>query len=60
MGWDDFYRALAAGLAEPQDTTAEITRVGGAYLALLRTTPEPRARRRGQVEQLLRRLVASA
>lgn len=51
--------ALAAGLSEPGDTTAEITRVGATYLALLRTTPERPARRRGPVE-LLRRLVASA
>jgi hypothetical protein len=52
--------ALAAGLAEPGDTTPEITRVGGTYLALLRAAPERPARRRGPVEQLLRRLVASA
>ncbi|HEV2780750.1 MAG TPA: hypothetical protein VGX25_15275 [Actinophytocola sp.] len=52
--------ALAAGLAEPADTTAQITRVGAAYLTLLRTTPELPARRRGPVEQLLRRLVPSA
>jgi hypothetical protein len=52
--------ALAAGLAEPADSTDEITRVGAAYLALLRTTPERTGRRRNPVEQLLRRLVPSA
>ena len=52
--------ALAAGLAEPRDTAEEITRVGATLLALLRNASERPARRRGPVEQLLRRLVASA
>jgi hypothetical protein len=52
--------ALAAGLAEPHEPTEEITRVGAAFLALLQTAlPQP-ARRRSPVEQLIRRLVASA
>jgi len=51
--------ALAAGLAEPHDTTAEITRIGATYLALVRAAPEHSAPRRGPVG-LLRRLVASA
>jgi hypothetical protein len=39
----------------------EVTRVGGALLALARNAPERVAqKRRGPVEQLLRRLVASA
>jgi hypothetical protein len=52
--------ALAAGLAEPHEPSEEITRVGAAFLALLQTAkPEP-AKRRSPVEQLIRRLVASA
>lgn len=52
--------ALAAGLAEPHETTAEITSVGATLLALVRTAPERQARRRNPVELLLRRLVPSA
>jgi hypothetical protein len=52
--------ALTAGLAEHGDTPEEIIRVGATLLALLRDAPEHPARRRGPVEQLLRRLVASA
>jgi hypothetical protein len=52
--------ALAAGLAEPHDTAEEIAGVGATLLALLRNAPERPARRRGPVEQLLRRLVPSA
>ncbi|MGQ0842030.1 hypothetical protein [Actinokineospora sp.] len=53
--------ALAAGLAEPYESRIEITRVGAAFLTLLRSTPPRQAsRRRSPVEQLFRRLVASA
>jgi hypothetical protein len=52
--------ALAAGLAEPHEPAQEITRVGAAFMALLRTAAEKPSRRRSPVEQLIRRLVASA
>jgi hypothetical protein len=52
--------ALAAGLAEPHEPVQEITRVGAAFMALLRTAAEQPSRRRSPVEQLIRRLVASA
>lgn len=52
--------ALAAGLAEPHEPKDEVTRIGATYLTLLRTTPKRPVRRRGPVEQLLRRLVPSA
>ncbi|SDC59934.1 hypothetical protein [Actinokineospora iranica] len=52
--------ALAAGLCEPDEPRAEITRVGGAFAALVRSAPERSERRRNPVELLLRRLVASA
>ena len=52
--------ALAAGLAEPHEPTAEITRVGAAFLALPQTAAPKPTRRRSPVEQLIRRLVASA
>ena len=52
--------ALCAGLAEPHETNDEITRVGAAYLALVRSAPHRPARRRNPVERLIRRLVASA
>ncbi|KAA2264340.1 hypothetical protein F0L68_07945 [Solihabitans fulvus] len=49
--------ALAAGLADAREPDRDITRVGAAFQALLRSTPTRPARRRGPVEQLLRRLV---
>ena len=52
--------ALAAGLAEPHEPAPEITRIGAAFQALLRTAPPKPSRRRSPVEQLIRRLVASA
>ncbi|ONI79165.1 hypothetical protein ALI144C_25335 [Actinosynnema sp. ALI-1.44] len=52
--------ALAAGLAEAHEPTEEITRVGAAFRTLLQTAAEQPARKCGVVEQLLRRLVASA
>jgi hypothetical protein len=52
--------ALAAGLAEPHEPAEEITRVGTAFLALLQSSEPQPARRRSPVEQLIRRLVASA
>jgi hypothetical protein len=52
--------ALAAGLAEPHESATEITRVGAAFMALLRSAPDRPTRRRNSVEQLIRRLVASA
>lgn len=61
-GVDSEYRmlALAAGLAEPHETRDEITRVGAAFVALVRSAPDRPERRRHPVEQLFRRLVASA
>lgn len=52
--------ALAAGLAETHEPTVEITRVGAAFQTLLRTAAQQPSRHRSPVEQLLRRLVASA
>ncbi|CRK55650.1 hypothetical protein [Alloactinosynnema sp. L-07] len=53
--------ALAAGLAEPHEDKAEITRVGAAFVALVRSSPDRVAgKRRNPVELLLRKLVASA
>ncbi|MET0134829.1 MAG: hypothetical protein ABW215_14705 [Kibdelosporangium sp.] len=52
--------ALAAGLAEPHEPSEEITRVGAAFLALLQTAAPRDSRRRGPLEQLVRRLVANA
>lgn len=52
--------ALAAGLVEPHEPRAEITRIGAAYYALLHTSADRTPRRRNPVEQLLRRLVPSA
>jgi hypothetical protein len=52
--------ALAAGLAEVDEPAAEITKVGAAFLALIRTSPCPVRQRGTRVEQFLRRLVASA
>lgn len=52
--------ALAAGLADIGEPSAEITRVGAAYLALIRTAPSRDRARGNRVEQFLRRLVASA
>jgi hypothetical protein len=52
--------ALSAGLAEPHEPAEEISRVGATLQALLRNTSGRPARRRGPVEQLLRRLVPSA
>ncbi|GDY30424.1 hypothetical protein [Gandjariella thermophila] len=50
--------ALAAGLAEPDESAEEINRIGRAFLTLLRRTPLPVAKRRSPVE-LLRRMVPS-
>jgi hypothetical protein len=52
--------ALAAGLVEPHESAAEITRVGAAFVALIRSAPDRPVKRRNPVEQLFRRLVASA
>jgi hypothetical protein len=52
--------AVTAGLAEPHEPVAEITKVGHAFDALLRTTPARPARRRSPVGQLLRMLAPSA
>ncbi|HEX5118878.1 MAG TPA: hypothetical protein VFW65_27145 [Pseudonocardiaceae bacterium] len=55
--------ALAAGLAGHDEPADEVTRVGAAFLALVRETPAGTARpaRGGRpIEQLFRRLVASS
>ncbi|GAA3054294.1 hypothetical protein [Actinokineospora globicatena] len=48
--------ALAAGLVGPDEPRAEITRVGAAFTALLRTTPRPHRKAR----HLFGRFAASA
>jgi hypothetical protein len=53
--------AYAAGLAETGDPADETARVGAAFLALVRAPgTRPVTRRTSPVEQLFRRLVASA
>jgi hypothetical protein len=52
--------AFAAGLAEVGEPAVETARIGAAFLALVRGTPQRATRRRTPIEQLLRRLVASA
>jgi hypothetical protein len=52
--------AVTAGLAEPTETAAEVTKVGVALDALLRNGPARPARRRSPVGQLLRLLAPSA
>jgi hypothetical protein len=53
--------ALAAGLADSGESTREINRIGGAFLRLIRNTPEQAVpHRRSPVEQLLRKLAATA
>ncbi|GAA4418214.1 hypothetical protein ACFQV2_09280 [Actinokineospora soli] len=52
--------ALAAGLADITEPADEITRVGAAYLALVRTAPSRDRHKVNRVEQFLRRLVHSA
>jgi hypothetical protein len=51
--------AYAAGLAEPGEAADEVSRIGAAFIALVRGVPG-RTPRRKPIEQLLRRLVASA
>ncbi|MEC3982057.1 hypothetical protein [Amycolatopsis sp. H20-H5] len=52
--------AVTAGLAEPGEPVAEITKVGHALDALLRHGPVKPARRRSPMGQLLRLLAPSA
>lgn len=54
--------ALAAGLAEQGEPADETARIGAAFLALIRSAPQqpPTRRRANAIEQLFRRLVASA
>lgn len=52
--------AFAAGLADASEPAAETARIGAAYLALIRGPRQPVTRRTSPVEQLFRRLVASA
>lgn len=53
--------ALAAGLADPNESSTEISRIGGAFLRLIRHAPQQAVRHhRSPVEQLLRRLVATS
>lgn len=51
--------AHAAGLAETDEPADETARIGAAFIALVRGTPQRPIRRGNPVEQLLRRLVAS-
>jgi hypothetical protein len=56
--------AFAAGLADAGEDAEEVTRIGQALLALIRTSPEPepvpqQQRRRNPIEQLLRKIVAN-
>jgi hypothetical protein len=52
--------AYAAGLADAGEPADETARIGAAFLALVRGTPERPTRRANPIEQLFRRLVASA
>jgi hypothetical protein len=52
--------AYAAGLADLAEPADEATRIGAAFLALVRGTPDRVTRRTNPVEQLFRRLVASS
>jgi hypothetical protein len=52
--------AVTAGLADAREPTDEITKVGHAFDALLRTTPTRPSGRRSPVGQLLRMLAHSA
>ncbi|HEX3779781.1 MAG TPA: hypothetical protein VHX38_08925 [Pseudonocardiaceae bacterium] len=52
--------AYAAGLAEPGEAAEQTARVGSAFLALIRGRSARPTRRGNPIEQLLRRLVASA
>jgi hypothetical protein len=52
--------ALAAGLADAGEPPAATARIGAAFQALIRTTPDQPDRRTNPVEQLFRRLVASS
>lgn len=52
--------ALAAGLADPFEPVEEVTRIGSAFVALIRSTPQPTVRQKKPVERLLGRLIHSA
>jgi predicted RNA-binding Zn ribbon-like protein len=52
--------AVTAGLAEPGEPIAELTKIGVAFGALLRSGPARPARRRSPVGHLLRMLAPSA
>ena len=52
--------AYAAGLADVTEPAGEAARVGAAFLALIRGTPDHTPRHANPIEQLFRRLVASA
>ena len=52
--------AYAAGLADTREPADEAARVGAAFLALVRGPRQPVTRRTSPMEQLFRRLVASA
>lgn len=52
--------AIAAGLAEPDEPTEEITKVGNAFLALTTQRDAPRPRRRNPMDQLRRLLAPTA
>jgi hypothetical protein len=52
--------AYAAGLAESHEPADETARVGAAFLALVRTAQDSPVRGGNRIEQLFRRLVASA
>jgi hypothetical protein len=52
--------AVTAGLAEPREPVAEITKIGVAFDALLRSGPVRPPRRRSPVGHLLRMLAPSA
>lgn len=52
--------ALAAGLADATEPPEEVARIGAAFQALIRTTPDRPSGSSNPVEQLFRRLVASS
>lgn len=51
---------VTAGLADPGEPPVELTRVGSAFSALLRSGPARPHRRHGHVRHLLRKLAPSA
>jgi hypothetical protein len=52
--------AYASGLAEFGEPAADVARIGSAFLALIRDTPNHEHRRRNPIESLIRKVVTSS